>query len=181
MTTNCYQDPFFGGARVHCAVPETRSATLSCLLRPAEGVGGGCWSHLHRVTATMAKGKRPAPFRTRKLSLSAPMVLHGRLCGRVGRRRTYLQKGLCASAQGPFCMSAHVRRARTLGGCRPPVGSALDVASTHAEGVATPGVAPVRRQRDIVRVRTPTMSCRGGDVVGAWRSGRPHIRRGPPT
>ena len=41
----------------------------------------------------MAKGKRPAPFRTRKLSLSAPMVLHGRLCGRVGRRRTYFDEG----------------------------------------------------------------------------------------
>ncbi len=26
------------------------------------------------------------PFRTQQLSLSAPMVLHGRLCGRVGRR-----------------------------------------------------------------------------------------------
>ena len=38
----------------------------------------------------MAKGKRPVPFRTRKLSLSAPMVLRGRLRGRVGRRRTYL-------------------------------------------------------------------------------------------
>src|SRR5829696_8894984 len=36
----------------------------------------------------MAKGKRPVPFRTRKLSPSAPMVLRGRLRGRVGRRRT---------------------------------------------------------------------------------------------
>jgi hypothetical protein len=36
----------------------------------------------------MAKGKRPVPFRTRKLSLSAPMVLPGVLGGRVGRRRT---------------------------------------------------------------------------------------------
>jgi hypothetical protein len=26
----------------------------------------------------------PFPFRTRKLSSPAPMVLHGRLCGRVG-------------------------------------------------------------------------------------------------
>src|SRR5690606_18787474 len=33
-------------------------------------------------------GKRPVPFRTRKLSPSAPMVLHSRGCGRVGRRRT---------------------------------------------------------------------------------------------
>ena len=36
----------------------------------------------------MARGKRPATFRTRKLSLSAPMVLPWRRGGRVGRRRT---------------------------------------------------------------------------------------------
>src|SRR3954466_2316585 len=36
----------------------------------------------------MARGKRPDPFRTRKLSLSAPMVLPRRRGGRVGRRRT---------------------------------------------------------------------------------------------
>src|SRR5690606_4720490 len=34
-------------------------------------------------------GKRPAPFRTRKLSPSAPMVLHARACGRAGHRRTH--------------------------------------------------------------------------------------------
>jgi hypothetical protein len=32
--------------------------------------------YLPRVTAVIAKGKRPVPFRTRKLSPSAPMVLH---------------------------------------------------------------------------------------------------------
>jgi hypothetical protein len=37
--------------------------------------------------ATRAKGPHPFPFRTRQLSPSAPMVLHGGLCGRVGRRR----------------------------------------------------------------------------------------------
>src|SRR5215211_1081152 len=36
----------------------------------------------------MAEGKRPVPFRTRKLSPPAPMVLHSRGCGRVGHRRT---------------------------------------------------------------------------------------------
>jgi hypothetical protein len=41
----------------------------------------------------MAKGKRPAPFRTRKLSPSAPMVLRGGPRGRVGRRRTFFRKG----------------------------------------------------------------------------------------
>ena len=35
----------------------------------------------------IAKRSHPFPFRTRKLSSSAPMVLHGRPCGRVGRRR----------------------------------------------------------------------------------------------
>ena len=64
--------------RVHCAVPEVRSSA-----RP----------HLHRVSAAMAKGKRPVPSRTRKLSLSAPMVLRGGLRGRVGRRRTSFLDG----------------------------------------------------------------------------------------
>ena len=45
--------------------------------------------HLNRVPAVIARGKRPVPFRTRKLSLSAPMVLPWRRGGRVGRRRTY--------------------------------------------------------------------------------------------
>ena len=41
------------------------------------------------VTAT---GKRPAPSRTRKLSLTAPMVLHPPGCGRVGHHRAYLER-----------------------------------------------------------------------------------------
>src|SRR6476646_6279409 len=40
----------------------------------------------------MAKGKHPVTFRTRKLSSSAPMVLHRGRCGRVGRRRTIFQE-----------------------------------------------------------------------------------------
>ena len=40
------------------------------------------------VTAAMAVGKRPVPFRTRKLSPPAPMVLPGGPGGRVGRGRT---------------------------------------------------------------------------------------------
>ena len=43
---------------------------------------------VHRVTAVIAWGKRPVPFRTRKLRPTAPMVLHPRECGRVGHRRT---------------------------------------------------------------------------------------------
>src|SRR3954454_1173683 len=42
----------------------------------------------------MAEGKHPVTFRTRKLSLPAPMVLHRGRCGRVGRRRTiFYRKG----------------------------------------------------------------------------------------
>src|SRR5687768_12250451 len=41
-----------------------------------------------RVTAVIAWGKRPVPFRTRKLRPTAPMVLHPGGCGRVGHRRT---------------------------------------------------------------------------------------------
>lgn len=40
------------------------------------------------VTVVMAEGKHPVTFRTRKLSLPAPMVLHLGGCGRVGRCRT---------------------------------------------------------------------------------------------
>src|SRR5690606_4539590 len=47
----------------------------------------------HRVTAVTAEGKRPATFRTRKLSPPAPMVLHRQQCGRVGHRRTTPKKG----------------------------------------------------------------------------------------
>src|SRR3954451_4004075 len=57
----------------------------------------------------MARGKRPVPFRTRKLSLSAPMVLPWRRGGRVGRRRTFF--GVGPFREGwPFAFS--VRRQR---------------------------------------------------------------------
>ena len=44
-----------------------------------------------RVTVVIAPGKRPVPFRTRKLSLVAPMVLQSKDCGRVGHRRTKIE------------------------------------------------------------------------------------------
>ncbi len=40
-----------------------------------------------RFPVAIAAGSHPFPSRTRKLSLPAPMVLGGRLPGRVGRRR----------------------------------------------------------------------------------------------
>src|SRR5690606_3187979 len=47
----------------------------------------------YRVTATIAWGKRPVPYRTRKLRPTAPMVLHSGGCGRVGHRRAYFAEG----------------------------------------------------------------------------------------
>src|SRR3954471_23114883 len=50
----------------------------------------------------MARGKRPDTFRTRKLSLSAPMVLPRGRGGRVGRRRTTIPEGAPPTRWGPF-------------------------------------------------------------------------------
>ena len=54
-----------------------------------------------RVTAVIAWGKRPVPFRTRKLRPTAPMVLHSRGCGRVGHRRTQPPRMARATTPGP--------------------------------------------------------------------------------
>ena len=47
-----------------------------------------CTAHVV-VSVVTATGKRPAPSRTRKLSLTAPMVLHPPGCGRVGHHRAH--------------------------------------------------------------------------------------------
>ena len=41
---------------------------------------------------TIARGSHPFPSRTRKLSLSAPIVLHAQVCGRLGSRPVNLIK-----------------------------------------------------------------------------------------
>ena len=47
-------------------------------------------------------GSHPFPFRTRKLSQLPPMVLHGKLCGRVGRCRHYLERAREHHVRGLF-------------------------------------------------------------------------------
>src|SRR5687767_14563073 len=56
---------------------------------------------VEKVTAVMAEGKRPATFRTRKLSPPAPMVLHPTECGRVGHRRTNFDVRAAPFRDGP--------------------------------------------------------------------------------
>jgi hypothetical protein len=45
-------------------------------------------------------GSHPFPFRTRKLSLLPPMVLHGKPCGRVGHCRGVIQARRSIRAPG---------------------------------------------------------------------------------
>ena len=63
---------------------------------------------VHRVTAAIATGKHPDPYRTRKLSLPAPMVLPPRGGGRVGRRRTSFCERATSNG-GPFVMWVSVQ------------------------------------------------------------------------
>jgi hypothetical protein len=66
------------------------------------------------VPVVLARGKHPVPSRTRKLSPSAPMVLHGRLCGRVGHRRTqHTQKGPPPQTEALSTFQEAVQRAGT--------------------------------------------------------------------
>ena len=61
------------------------SATLKALHLTVRAVA------VQRLSVAISKRSHPIPFRTRKLSSSEPMVLLGRLSGRVGRRRDLLQ------------------------------------------------------------------------------------------
>jgi hypothetical protein len=40
-----------------------------------------------KLPVILPQGKHPFPSRTRKLSPAGPIVLHAKVCGRVGRRR----------------------------------------------------------------------------------------------
>lgn len=62
----------------------------------------------------MAEGSHPFPFRTRKLSLPAPMVLGERSPGRVGRRRISHERPL-SSDRGLFAFSVHSVRPAAVG------------------------------------------------------------------
>ena len=87
------------------------------MMRPGIGVG------LKAVTAVIAWGKRPVPYRTRKLRPTAPMVLHSTGCGRVGHRRTHFgwppvhdpDKGSRTGGPHPFKPLAHPRPTGALG------------------------------------------------------------------
>ena len=65
-----------------------------------------------RGPAAMAAGAHPDPYRTRKLSRPAPMVLQGRPCGRLGRRRP---PGRVARARGGEARHRHLGKGTLRG------------------------------------------------------------------
>ena len=87
----------------HTRGPVASGTTYPTILPTPMGVWVG------RVTAVIARGKRPVPFRTRKLRPAAPMVLHPGGCGRVGHRRTTIRTPGGVPGFGP----------RTMCGARP--------------------------------------------------------------
>src|SRR3954471_17604193 len=118
--------------RVHCVVPEIQSGkknhNTNRLLLVAGNPRNQPTTHLvvgdlSRVTAVIAKGKRPVPFRTRKLSPSAPMVLHWERCGRVGRRRTNIHQRAPPLPGGGALWRARCRAAAVASRARRSSGS----------------------------------------------------------
>src|SRR5690606_23836722 len=81
-------------------------------LTPAKKREADCDEGLPFVCASfpvaMERGKHPFPSRTRKLSPSSPMVLHGRPGGRVGRCRSQFPRPPSADGQTPTPPRTHV-------------------------------------------------------------------------
>src|SRR5438034_9260669 len=66
------------------------------------------------LPVVIGSGSHPFPFRTRKLSLIPPMVLHGKLCGRVGRCRHYLVNARALRFAGVRLYAGSRRRAHSF-------------------------------------------------------------------
>ena len=135
-------------------------------------------SHLHRVSAAIATGKRPAPFRTRKLSPSAPMVLPGRPGGRVGRRRT--PPPGWRSSPSPTPGAGRTTATHAL--CHPPHTSN----HTHPVQPRSRGEPPAdtieRRGMRLRDLGTGSKTCPSPDRGSTWWSlERPGIDRGTTT
>ena len=78
-----------------------------CDTRTPHPPRGGGVAARDRVAAVIAAGTRPDfPFRTRKLRLPAPMVLHPPGCGRVGHRRQTTTRKRGGPPSGPPFLSA---------------------------------------------------------------------------
>src|SRR3954447_10986373 len=171
--------------RVHCVVPESRSGTSSLESSSSTPI------KLHRVSAAIAKGKHPAPFRTRKLSLSAPMVLQAGACGRVGRRRTYFRRGHPSGVAsthvwtpGSGCGEWSARMSETIGRKEQLWRMTVEGSDHETEGVAGRGTGPVARLHAAPTTTKTAGVARTGGLTrlapGTGRTRRPRrATRGP--
>lgn len=127
-----------------------------------------------RFPAAIAKGKHPVPFRTRKLSSSAPMVLRGRPRGRAGHRRNTLRKdGPDPAGAGPS-LAVYLTRSGLMavhgaGGVPPRRSSWLTKRAPKARGRThrrpahrlSHRVKSKRAARNSARILLPGVQCQG--------------------
>src|SRR5438093_510266 len=81
------------------------------------------------LPVVIGSGSHPFPFRTRKLSLIPPMVLYGKLYGRVGRCRHYSSRPDRRKTVGPLFRTPALRR---------HTAPAVQSSSTVTRGCASP-------------------------------------------
>src|SRR5256885_2815487 len=105
----------------------------------------------HRFPVAIAAESHPFPFRTRKLSPPAPMVLGGRPPGRVGRRRIIPREG------APKGASSHFKR-RTAATVAYPLHSRAAAGDDDGKVTAHPPPAScsLRRRRSSLSITAPT-------------------------
>ena len=96
---------------------------ISSIGRSARSQWQGALPSSSGFLAAIAEGSHPIPSRTRKLSPPAPMVLQGRLCGRVGRCQIY--GPVPREGDRPFFCWANPRGGRKRFGVRPRHHSAV--------------------------------------------------------
>ena len=112
-TTHTGPPSIEGGTRAGCGIIEyLRIRDTYDLTHHHREMGWGSKD----VSVVIARGKRPVTFRTRKLRLSAPMVLQGGPCGRVGHRRTYFSNTTewPPLRRWPFCVNRTMLQTATL-------------------------------------------------------------------
>ena len=150
--------PEQSGVRVHCVALGTRP----CQTRASPSLEGG-YSSIE-FPAAIAKGKHPVPFRTRKLSSSAPMVLRGRPRGRAGHRRSTIHKGADPSRVSPFVFFQHLCRAApaSASALRGASSRSAPLGETSSAGGCPPGAVELAARAGFARNASSCRPCSGG-------------------
>ena len=99
------------------------------------------------VSVAIAEGSHPFPFRTRKLSPPAPMVLGRRRPGRVGRCRISYWKAHCFGS-GPSSRFGLVLQLRAGSRDARSAGQPADHTSAHLSSASRIAWAPRRRSSE---------------------------------